>query len=72
MYHSECSLSSRLESSLTQGSELRISDPGSVYHFGLTVSEIENIPGVEVRVDEDGEPYTIVPESLFDREGDLL
>lgn len=59
-----------LSSSIGSGSEFRVSSPGGSYHFGLTVSEIEEIPGVDVRKTPSGEVYVVVSEDDLERVGD--
>lgn len=77
LYNSNCLLSSSipgqsssLSSSIGSGSEFRVSSPGGSYHFGLTVSEIEEIPGVDVRKTPSGEVYVVVSEDDLERVGD--
>jgi len=54
-----------------QDSEFRISVPGGLYHFGHTIEELREVPGVDIREDASGEPYVIVSDSDL-REGDSL
>lgn len=63
---------SNLSSSIGSGSEFRISSPGGEFHFGLTISEIEEIPGVDVRRTGSGEIYVVVSEIDFERAGDSI
>ena len=52
-------------------SEFRMSEPGGLYHFGYTIEELRDIPGMDVREDASGEPYVILSDSDFG-EGDSL
>ncbi len=55
----------------SKDSEFRMSEPGGLYHFGHTLEELREFPGVDIREDASGEPYMIVSDSDLG-EGDPL
>ena len=49
----------------TRDPDFRISKPGELYHFGLSVREIESYPGADVRRSPDGKLFVILQEADF-------
>ena len=51
--------------------EFRMSTPGGLYHFGHTIEELREVPGLDIRETASGETYVIVSDS-DSGEGDSL